>query len=201
MNNMNNNIIINLYNLGDIFNYFCEFLSFEDKIKIGKIFNINIIKNIDIRNNKIKNRFTICNNCCCEYICEQHSSLNRLYKNFLEYNDSSDSDDEIHDSYKNMYEMARHTEESEFVCMTFSFICNRAMLEILDKNNIILKNKDNKQCVFEIDEIDNLYEEFYNKIDEIYSYGIENDYCNIFCRRCGVFGHDKVCKSCPFFMK
>ena len=53
MNNMNNNIIINLYNLGDIFNYFCEFLSFEDKIKIGKIFNINIIKNIDIRNNKI----------------------------------------------------------------------------------------------------------------------------------------------------
>ena len=33
-----------------------------------------------------------------------------------------------------MYEMARHREESEFVCMTFFFICNRSMLEILDKH-------------------------------------------------------------------
>ena len=36
----------------------------------------------------------------------------------------------------------------------------------------------NYNKIDEIDEIDNLYEEFYNKIDEIYSYGIENDYCN-----------------------
>ena len=68
----------------------------------------------------------------------------------------------------------------------------------MDKNNIVIDIK-NIDCLFELDFENNIFTEIYDKINDIYIDGIENKTLNLFCKRCGVFGHSNENKNCILF--
>jgi hypothetical protein len=122
-------------------------------------------------------------------------------------------------------------EENEFVCSTFFDISSRAFWETLENKNILFKEEHLKKCMFCLDahdgeleisksykkkleknkqeyellKLDGLtskfYDEFYNKINEIYVDGILKDNLKMHCKRCGTFGHCSTSKSCIFYTK
>jgi hypothetical protein len=122
-------------------------------------------------------------------------------------------------------------EENEFVCSTFFDISSRAFWETLENRNVLFKEEHLKKCMFCLDVHDceleisksykknfeknkeeyellksdgltsKFYDEFYNKINEIYVDGILQDKLKIHCKRCGTFGHCSSSKSCIFYTK
>lgn len=212
-----------IYDNRDILYYFSEYLTLDEKLILQNIFTeINLIKNYnfyDKRNNK-KTLFTlncICDNCFIDLSSDQSSHLSSLYENFL-YNSTSDnesdstsestSESDTHESqyyftinpYQNIYDSCRIRDENEFILSTYYYIATRAFIEVLDKNNIKM-DIFNIDCLFELDLDNNIFDEIYGKIDDIYIDGIENKRLQLFCKKCGVFGHSHQSKNCILFNK
>ena len=217
-----------IYDNRDILYYFSEYLTFDEKLILQNIFTkINLIKNYnfyDKRNRKktLFNLNCICDDCFIELSSDQSSHLSSLYKNFLYDSDSSDSessesswsestsesDSIINDSqyyftinpYQNIYDSCRIRDENEFMLSNYYYVATRAFIEILDKNNIkmdIFKI----DCLFELDLDENIFDQIYDKIDEIYIDGIEDKTLHLFCKKCGIFGHSNQSQNCILFNK
>jgi hypothetical protein len=210
-----------IYDNRDILYYFSEYLTFDEKLVLQNIFTeINLIKNYnfyDKRNNK-KTLFTlncICDDCFIDLSSDQSSHLSSLYEFFL-YNSTSDNESDSTSEtdsnidptqycftinpYQNIYDSCRIRDENEFILSTYYYIATRAFIEVLDKNNIkmdIFKI----DCLFELDLDNNIFDQIYNKIDEIYIDGIEDKRLHLFCKKCGVFGHSHQSKNCVLFNK
>ena len=59
--------------------------------------------------------------------------------------------------------------------------------------------KDNKEkCIFNTLKDRNEYEEIYNRVLKIYRNSIENYDFDVYCKKCGKFGHIMYSKSCLF---
>jgi hypothetical protein len=207
-----------LYDYKDILYYFSEYLTFNEKLTLQNIFqNVNFIKNhnfYDKKNNKktLFNIKCICDNCYIELSCDQSFHLSSKYENFLYDNDiDTESDSEyssenenpsyfVINPYQNIYEASRMRDENEFILSNYYHIAIRSFIEILDQNNITVDIY-NIKCIFELDFDKNIYNQIYSKIDEIYIYGIKNKCLDIFCEKCGIFGHSNETKNCILFNK
>jgi len=200
----------------DILYYFSKYLNLDEKIILQSIFtNTNLIINFNFFDNSYikKTLFdtnTICSECLFEISSEQSLYLSSLYKNFLYrgFNSNYDSDCDYdsdyeeyyynYDKYKNIYDSCKIRDENEFILSTFYPISNRALIEVLDKNNIKI-DIFSIDCLFELDFENNIFTEIYDKINDIYIDGIENKTLNLFCKKCGVFGHSDENKNCILF--
>ena len=213
-----------IYDNRDILYYFSEYLTLDEKLILQNIFNeINLIKNYNFyyKRNRKKTLFSInciCDNCFIELSSDQSSHLSSLYKNFLYDSDSdsessysestSESDSIIHESpyyftinpYQNIYDSCRIRDENEFILSNYYYIATRAFIEVLDKNNIKM-DIFNIDCLFELDLDRNIFDQIYDKIDEIYIDGIEDKTLDLFCKKCGIFGHSHQSKNCILFNK
>lgn len=203
-----------IYDNYDILYYFSKYLNLNEKIILQSIFtNTNLIINFNFFDNFYKKKtlldiHSICSECIFEISSEQSLYLSSLYKNFLysgfindsEYDSDSDYEEYYnnYDKYKNIYDSCRISDENEFILSTFYHISNRAFIEIMDKNNIIIDIK-KINCLFELDFEKKIFNEIFDKINDIYIDGIENKTLNLFCKRCGVFGHSDENKNCILF--
>jgi len=205
-----------IYDNYDILYYFSKYLNLNEKIILQSIFtNTNLIINFNFFDNSYikKTLFdinSICTECLFEISSEESLYLSSLYKNFLYRGFNSDYDSDCdcdcdyenyyynYDKYKNIYDSCRIRDENEFILSTFYPVSNRAFIEIMDKNNIIVDIK-SIDCLFELDFENNIFTEIYDKINDIYIDGIENKTLNLFCKKCGVFGHSDENKNCILF--
>jgi hypothetical protein len=174
-------IIHKIIYIDDIFKYIIDFLNFDDKIIFSKVINKNLVKNIDIFNKKYMKKdlseyFYICTECYNNLSDNIYHNLIHKYNNFL-------SDSEFEHIYDNCY-----------------YITVKAFLEILDKNNIKLDIID-YECIFHLELNDKIYDKIYDRIENIYENAILNDLLEVFCKKCGNFGHCPLYEYCILYNK
>jgi hypothetical protein len=59
----------------------------------------------------------------------------------------------------------------------------------------------NIQCISKLNYSDNFYSQLTNRIHEIYEYGFNNKCLELFCNKCGLFGHDTITIECKLYNK
>jgi hypothetical protein len=92
------------------------------------------------------------------------------------------------------------SQEMEFFYDTFPCIAIRAFIEIMDNNGIDI-DIFNTECIFELDFDQNIFDQIYEKIDDIYRDGIANKTLDVdlICHKCGIFGHSHQSRQCLLF--
>jgi hypothetical protein len=94
-----------------------------------------------------------------------------------------------------------HSKTTEFILSTIFDIYPRKIIELIEDNNLNIKYDKNIKLydlVVEIEE--KLQISFDNEIQEYYKYILTNNYdIDIFCKRCGIFGHSDTCNKCIFY--
>jgi hypothetical protein len=206
-------IIHKILDMEDIFRYFSEYLNFDDKISFSKLINKNLIKNIDIFNKKYNKKnlsefFYICGDCFDNLSNDMYHTLTYNYKNFLLYNsdenDDNDDDNEEEEEYINNNDIIIRSsiikDEIEFIYSNCYYIAVKAFLEILDSKNISL-NIENYECIFHLELSEDIYELIYDKMQCIYENAIINNLLEIFCEKCGNFGHCSLSNKCVLYNK
>ena len=200
-------IIHKIFYIDDIFRYFTEFLNFDDKIIFSKLINKNLVKNIDIFDKKYCNKdlseyFYICGDCFDNLSNDMYHTLTYNYKNFLLYNseENNDSEEEYIDNNDIIIRSSIIKDEIEFIYSNCYYIAVKAFLEILDSKNIIL-NIENYECIFHLELGEDIYELIYDKMQNIYENAIINNLLEIFCEKCGNFGHCSLSDNCVLYNK
>ncbi len=183
-----------LFYIDDIFRYIAEYLNFNQKLVLQKIFKKCLTKNCDFFSDSYKLRnmaglCSICSSCHGDISYDVKSILSSNYDNFLygENDSRSDSDsgnesDSESEDYKLIFSGNRReyynnydVEENLFVYLSFPYVANRAFFEVLEKNEIKLECEINDiLCIFELELKDEIYEEIYTTVDDIYINGIVN---------------------------
>jgi len=188
----------------DIILHISSFLSFEDKVVISKALNKNFMKtynfiDINFENMSISDLFNLSNKDIddefCEYISELCSQFTNVMSDYYDDYYGYDIDDFMNDYYNNIsYE--RIKDLSELFHNTYFSIYTRKVIEYIENNNLSIPYYDYDFFTLEKSLI-NI--DFYDKIIEYYKYVFENEDINIFCDRCGLFGHFNASKQCIFY--
>jgi hypothetical protein len=189
-------IIHKIIYINDIFIYLLKFLNFDDKISFSKLIGKNLIKNFDIFDKKYKNKdlseyLYICTECFDNISNDIYHTLRFKYNNFLE-NDQYNLCNNIH---INSYIIP---EQINFIYSNCYYVSVRAFLEIIDNENIVIDNN-SYECVFHYELSDNIYELIYDKIQNIYESAITNNLLEVFCEKCGSFGHCSLSNKCILY--
>lgn len=195
--------IHNLFNVNDIFLEIISYLDFEDKVILGKSINKNCFKkydfnSIDFRYKNIDDIFSFYNeendDEYCEYICDLCCDFSNKLTNY--YNDycGYDEDDFINDYYNNIkYET--HQELSNLFHSSYIKVYTRKLIEHIENKNLSIIYYD--YTIFELEE--KLDIDIYNLVLDYYKYIFENEDIDIFCEKCGLFGHFNSSKECIFY--
>ena len=178
-------IIHKIFEISDIFRYLLEFLNFDDKIRFSKLINKNLLKNIDIFDKKYNKKdlseyFHICGECIDNLSNDMYFTLSYKYNN-----------DIIFTSFE-------IKENIEFIYSNCYYIAVRAFLEILDNENIVL-NIEKFECIFQLELNENIYNLIYDKMQYIYENAIKNNLLDVFCEKCGDFGHCSLSENCALY--
>jgi len=190
----------------DILNEITLFLSFEDKILFGKYCKKNLVKYYDFsKYNKkhISELFGIFKN--DEYIDYVHgdlcseftSDLTNSYDEYFGY----DIEDFMNDFYNNI-PIERYRYLSDLFRSSYADVYTKKLIEYVEKyieNKKILIKYDYDEEVFELE--NKLNVDIHEMVIEYYKEVFENEEIEIFCNRCGLFGHHNASKKCIFYDK
>jgi hypothetical protein len=171
-------IIHKIIYIDDIFRYLLDFLNFDDKIVFSILINKNLVKNINIFNRKYMKKdlseyFYICTECYDNISNDMYYTLTHKYNNFI-------------------------TNEFEYIYNNCYYIAVKAFLEILDINKINL-NITKFECIFHLELNSEIYDMIYDKIENIYDNAIINNLLEIFCQKCGNYGHCSLSNYCVLY--
>jgi hypothetical protein len=203
---------------------FDDKIAFGKLVNKNLVKNIDIF-NKKYNKKLLSEYFYICGDCFDNLSNDMYHSLIYKYNNFLSYNnensdDTENSDDEY--TYANNDIIIRSSvikDQIEFIYSNCYYIAVRAFLEILDSKNIILNNENNKcilldkihkidmkldydsynSCIFHLELNEDTYELIYDKMQDIYENAITNNLLDIFCEKCGIFGHCSLSNKCVLY--
>lgn len=198
---MNN--ITNIINTNDMFLEITSYLTFEDKIIFSKSINKNCVKTYDFNSKKFQNKnihdiFNFYNeeneDEFCEHISELCSQFTSDMSNYYDTYCGYDESDFINDKYNNIPD-ERYRKLSELFYRTYTTVYSRKIIEYIENHNlsILYYNYD----FFQLE--DELIIDTYDLIIEYYKYVFDNQKINVFCNRCGLFGHHNASKECIFY--
>ena len=108
--------------------------------------------------------------------------------------------EEYSGEYSLMYNCSIIQELTEFFHSTINFVYNRALIEYIERNEIKCEKFIDKH-ICEIDyELSENGIDIYDDVIKYYHQCFEDDITDVFCRKCGEFGHDYYDKEeCIFY--
>lgn len=160
------------------------FLNFDDKIVLQILYKFNFIKNLDFMSKKMNlcNIDSICTECYEAYVYNQTLHLLKKFNKYYNYNDDDDYFSDV----------------SLFIYETYMGVSNRAFLELCDSENRKIDIY-KIECISKLNYSYNFYSQLKNRIDEIYEYGFSNKCLELFCCKCGLFGHNDTTIECKLY--
>lgn len=202
-----------ILNINDLLSDIIKFLSFEDKIHFGNYCKKDCLSFYNFRSKKynssyITSIFNLYNN---EYIFDTIYTLRSNIKSdvkkaYLEdiilydsMSDSSDSDDMLQQLYiKQSNERYYDEELDKLLDETVLYVYIRKIVESIE-NSIYDIKYDYEMDIFKLEEemefdIHNIMIKYYNNVFNFIDY-------DIFCKRCGEFGHHDASLECLFYNK
>ena len=195
--------ITHIINTDDMFFKIASYLTFENRVTCSKVFNKNCLRTYDFNskefeNNTIHDIFNFCteenDDDFCEYLCGLCSQFSSDMSNYYDAYYGYDQEDFMNDEYNNIrYERCR--ELSELFHRTYTTIYARKIIEHIENHNLSISYYD--YDFFKLE--DELSIDTYDLIIDYYKYAFENEDIDLFCNRCGLFGHHNASKECIFY--
>lgn len=213
----------NIFYKRDILTEIGKFLTFEDKVKLGNLFDTRLTKYYDFGVKNFTHKYIADifdesrTDDFCDFITEWLSCyLFTIEKYYVIYlyrdelssdesdNDSIDSDDSLDsdDLYRridNNFDLNPFivTRTTEFILSTIFHIYPRKIIEIIEDNGLDIKYDSNVKLynlaeLLPVD-LDMVIIDYYKSIL------LSDVDIDVFCKRCGIFGHEDTCKSCLFY--
>ena len=192
-----------LFNNNDMFMEITSYLDFNDKMILNKTINKNCLtkynfNSINFRYKNIDDIFTLYNeendDEFCEYMSDLSSffssELNKYYDEFYGY----DIEDYMNDYYNNLkYE--KHRDLTELFYSSYLRVYTRKVAEYIENHNLSIIYYD--YDFFELEKKINI--DIHDLVINYYKYVFENEDIDLFCERCGSFGHYNASKECIFY--
>lgn len=193
----------NLFDNNDMFLEITSYLNFEDKIVLSKTIGKNCLHkyNFNDRNFRYQNIddvFSFYNeendDEISDYICELTSDfaseLDKYYDEYYGYN----AEDYMDDCYNNLiYE--KYRELTELFGDSYLTVYARKIAEYIEDKNLPVSYY--KYDLVKLEE--KLGIDINAEIIEYYKYVFVNEDIDVFCERCGLFGHYNGYKGCLFY--
>jgi hypothetical protein len=179
-----------------------KYLDFNSKIILGKVLNKSFTNYYDFSQKNYKNQYLYNLFHEQDYWYGDNDDIvkeitNNFRNNYVEYESGGSSDGEYDDDSE------VYSDINDLLQRTVNVIYTRKIIELIENNNDILKKIYNKE--------DNIWD-IYNEFDENLQKEIDNDIINyykkifdnktnldLFCYRCGEFGHYDSSKLCLFY--
>lgn len=190
-----------LFEKNDIFLEIGTYLDFQDKIGLSHAVNKNCLLKYNFngksfRNKNIDDIFTFydehCNDEVSDYICELSSEfVSELDLYYDEYYAIQPMD--YANNYYNNLSYEKYRELSELFHSSFLAIYARFMAEYIEKNNLSVAYY--KYNLIELEE----KVELFGTVIDYYKDVFEVGNIDIFCEKCGKFGHYNGHKECVFY--
>jgi hypothetical protein len=193
---------IKLFEIDDMRYEIVSYLSFEDKVILGKIVKKCFTKyNFNSKQFQCKTLDSI-NKLCkpedddefCDYMTELCSNftseLDTAYTNYCGYDDEDISND-----YYNNISYQCYRDLQEMFYDSYMVVYLRKVIEHIENNNLCISYENND--LFELDELVEL--NIHETVLEYYKNVLEHGNIDIFCNRCGLFGHESSCKKCILY--
>ena len=192
-----------IFTIDDVYYEITSYLSFEDKIVISKELQRNCLRTYNFndrcfRYKNIDDLFSLYTEAIdCEYfdyICELQiifkDELSDYYNKICGYTRA----DFAYDYYNNL---SRFTDSvlSDLFDETYITVYTRKIIEYFENNNlqVTLSN----HTIFELE--DKIGIDIHQSVIEYYKYALENKNIELFCVRCGLFGHHSASSECIFY--
>jgi hypothetical protein len=195
--------ITNIINTDDMFLEITSYLTFEDRVIFSKAIKKNCLRTYDFNSKKFQNRtihdiFNLYNeendDEFCEHICELCSQFTCDMSDYYDEYYGYDEEDFMNDEYNNI-PFERYRELSELFHTTYTTVYSRKIIEYIENNNLSISYYD--YDFFQLE--DELNIDTYDLIIEYYKYVFDNEDIDVFCNRCGLFGHHNASKECIFY--
>jgi hypothetical protein len=195
--------VTNIINIHDIFYEMTSFLSFEDKIVFSKACNKNCVKTHDFNSENFEHKsirdiFNFYNEETDDEFCEHMSDLcSQFTSDMNDYYDSyyGYSEEDFMNDYYNNISFFRHERLKELFYETYTTVYSRKIIEYIENNNLTIQYYD--YDFFKLE--DELIIDTYDLIIKYYKYVFDNENIDLFCNRCGLFGHHNASKECIFY--
>jgi len=200
--------LVKIFDTYDMLYEIVQFLDFKDKIMLSKATNKTCLLKYNFMNKKFNRKniadlFNFYNFIdenedaeFCDYLCDLCSdfthSLDKYYDEY--YND----DDDEYICHDLVWIMTKHDDLSELFYSSFPSICARYLSEYIENDNLPSSYYDmNIFCLEDILKNKNIsmIDIVTNKCKEAF----ELKHINLFCKKCGDFGHYESSKKCIFY--
>ena len=195
--------IANIINTDDMFFEITSYLTFEDRVIFSKAINKNCLRTYDFNSKEFQNSaihdiFNLYNeendDDFCEHLCDLCSQFTSDMSNYYDVYYGYDEEDFMNDEYNNIpYE--RYRELNELFHRTYTTVYSRKIIEYIENNNLFISYYD--YDFFQLE--DKLNIDTYAVMIKYYKHVFENEDIDLFCDRCGLFGHHSASKECIFY--
>lgn len=198
--------LVKIFDTYDMLYEIVQFLDFKDKIMLSKATNETCLLKYNFMNKNFNRKniddlFSFYNfideneeSEFCDYLCDLCSeftySLDKCYDEY--YN----IDEEY--THNSLYCMTKHDDLSELFHSSFTSICARYLSEYIENNNLPSSYYDMNIFCLE----DRLQNENISIIDVVTNKckkAFETRHIDLFCKKCGDFGHHNTSKKCMFY--
>jgi hypothetical protein len=125
-----------------------------------------------------------------------NNNILRDYEYYFGYDE--DEEDENVNEYSVYVRYEKYKELNELFTRTYLKVFARKIVENIENND--LSNAYYKYDIFELEDKFNidLHINIHNLVIEYYKSVFENENINLFCDKCGLFGHNNLSKECEF---
>lgn len=197
--------IKDLFENNDVFLEITSYLDFEDKVILNKTIKKNCLRKYNFNSKKFRYKnmediFTLFSierdDEICEYMADLssifQSELNTYYDEYYDY----DIEDYMNDYY-NTIKYCKHQELNELFYSSYISIYARKVAIHIENNNLSYDyyNYD----LIELDEKIDI--NIHDLVIDYYKYVFDFEDLDMFCRKCGLFGHYNGSKECLFYNK
>lgn len=198
--------ITKLIHIDDILFEITSYLSFEDRVIFSRAINKNCLRTYDFNSRKFQNKsigdILNLNNEenddeFCDHICELCSQFTSDLSDYYDEYYGYEAEDFMNDEYNNI-SIIRYQNLSDLFHSTYTIVYSRKIIEYIENNNLSIQCSNYDFFQLE-DELKNIYT--YELVIDYYKYVFENEDIDIFCDRCGLFGHHNASKDCIFYNK
>lgn len=193
-----------LFGINSIFLEITSYLQFEDKIILSKSIRKNCLRKFNFNNkdfiyNNIYDVFTNYKGENNDENGEYMSNLSPCFVNELNQCYDDDYEYNIEHYMSNTYNSmitSKDRELTQLLHKTYMKVYARKIVEYIENNNLFILSYYDYDF-FELERKENI--DIYNSVMEYYKYVFENELMDIFCDRCGLFGHNNTSKKCVFY--
>jgi len=165
-----------------------EYLDFKSTLRFYEMGlykdYLNINNDVYLKYGKYFTNVLICDSCLTNHVEILKNDMENIYLHV----DEVDID---------AYEFEKLIGFEYLIENTINRIYSMTWIEYMYEKNR-LKNNNKEKCLFNTLKDRNEYEEIYNRVLRIYRNCIENYDFDVYCKRCGKFGHDVYTKSCLY---